>query len=262
MSVEEVDLMLMVKTYPQPSKKYQNLVCSAGITEDGRWLRLYPIKFEQFIGDYGINKHDVIRLEIEKNLSDRRKESYKVNEVLKVLSKGKDTKPDKIHQWVKKVGLDPTVEDLRTRYHDDFTSLGIVQPRSIFDLISEKPVREEDIQIAKDIQMTLDGEKLFKVDKIMNTFRYVFTCDGLCEHRMMCEDWELLGSYRKYLKEYPDKNTAWKKFHERFYDWLTLERDLHFILGTHSRHPTWMIIGLYYPTKKMFRPGDWKLDDF
>lgn len=50
MTEEIVDLMLIVKTYPQPSKRYQNLVCSAGITDDGRWMRLYPVKFELFQG--------------------------------------------------------------------------------------------------------------------------------------------------------------------------------------------------------------------
>lgn len=262
MNNEIVDLILMVKTYPQPSKRYQNLVCSAGITDDGRWLRLYPIRFEQFIGDYGIEKHDVLRLKIEKNRSDDRKESYKVLDILKTISKGKDMTPYKVHDWVQKVGIDPSMDELKRRYKDDFTSIGIIKPKIVEDLVSEKPISEEDVQIAKDIQMTLDGEKLFKVDKIMNTFRYVFSCDGACNHHMMCEDWELLGAYRRYLKEYPDEKTTWSKLHNRFYTWLIEERDLHFIVGTHSRFPTWMIIGLYYPPKDMFRPKDLKLDDF
>ena len=129
MSEEVVDLLLMVKTYPQPSKKYQNLVCSAGITDDGRWLRLYPIRFEQFIGDYGIEKHDILRLKIEKNNVDDRKESYKVNEIVKTISRGQDLSPYKVHDWVQKAGIDPSMDDLKERYQSDFTSIGIIKPR-------------------------------------------------------------------------------------------------------------------------------------
>ena len=38
-------VLITVMTYPHPSKKYQETVCTAGITEDGKWVRLYPIDY-------------------------------------------------------------------------------------------------------------------------------------------------------------------------------------------------------------------------
>lgn len=36
-------VLMTVLTYPHPSEKYNELICTAGITQDGRWIRLYPI---------------------------------------------------------------------------------------------------------------------------------------------------------------------------------------------------------------------------
>jgi hypothetical protein len=44
-SLDQVKVLITVKTYPLPSNKYQELVCTAGVLEDGRWIRIYPIPF-------------------------------------------------------------------------------------------------------------------------------------------------------------------------------------------------------------------------
>jgi len=260
MTEEIIDLMLMVKTYPQPSKKYQNLVCSAGITEDGRWMRLYPVKFELFLGDDSIHKYDILKLMVEKNRSDHRKESFKVIKILERFPQEEEPDWAERERWLNKVGLDSSLEDLDIRYHKDFTSLGIIKPKEIRDLISEKPVSEEDLQISKEIQMTLFNERIRSVDEIMNKFQYIFSCDRECTHEIMCEDWELLEAYRKYWEIYGDPSTVWEKLHNRFFSWLS-KRDLYFIMGTHSRFPTWMIIGLHYPPGIIARSNG-SLDDF
>ena len=36
-------VFILVKTYPNLSKKYDELVCTAGICEDGSWVRIYPL---------------------------------------------------------------------------------------------------------------------------------------------------------------------------------------------------------------------------
>jgi hypothetical protein len=35
-------VLITVMTYPHPSRGYQELVCTAGITENDDWVRLYP----------------------------------------------------------------------------------------------------------------------------------------------------------------------------------------------------------------------------
>ena len=45
MAVERV--LVTVKTYPCLSQKYDELVCTAGLREDGSWIRIYPVPFRK-----------------------------------------------------------------------------------------------------------------------------------------------------------------------------------------------------------------------
>ena len=38
-------VLITVMTYPHPSAKYQEVICTAGVTETGEWVRLYPIDY-------------------------------------------------------------------------------------------------------------------------------------------------------------------------------------------------------------------------
>ena len=40
-------ILITVKAYPALSKKYNETVCTAGITEEGNWIRIYPIPFRK-----------------------------------------------------------------------------------------------------------------------------------------------------------------------------------------------------------------------
>lgn len=40
-------VLITVKTYPAISKKYEELVCTAGLLEDGSWVRIYPVQFRK-----------------------------------------------------------------------------------------------------------------------------------------------------------------------------------------------------------------------
>ncbi len=42
---QKLKVLITVKTYPIPSAKYDELVCTAGVTETGDFIRLYPINF-------------------------------------------------------------------------------------------------------------------------------------------------------------------------------------------------------------------------
>ena len=44
-SFSRTRVLITVMTYPHPSESHQELVCTAGITESGEWVRLYPIDY-------------------------------------------------------------------------------------------------------------------------------------------------------------------------------------------------------------------------
>ena len=36
-------VLITVTTYPLPSRSYDELVCTAGVLENGDWIRIYPV---------------------------------------------------------------------------------------------------------------------------------------------------------------------------------------------------------------------------
>ena len=75
MAVERV--LVVVKTYPCLSQKYDELVCTAGLKEDGAWIRLYPVPFRKMKPYSQYRKYDWIELDVVKNTNDFRPESYR-----------------------------------------------------------------------------------------------------------------------------------------------------------------------------------------
>ncbi len=70
-------VLITVKTYPSLSSKYDELVCTAGFLEDGRMIRIYPVQFRKKDYDQQYRKYDWIELDLVKNTSDFRPESYR-----------------------------------------------------------------------------------------------------------------------------------------------------------------------------------------
>jgi len=43
-------VLITVKTYPLPSRSYTELVCTAGLLDGEKWIRMYPIPY-RFLQD-------------------------------------------------------------------------------------------------------------------------------------------------------------------------------------------------------------------
>src|SRR3990172_8108103 len=77
---EKTKVLITVKTYPIPSAKYDELVCTAGLLESGDFIRLYPINFRELPQNQQFRKYQWIEVDVQKHIgSDVRKESYKPN---------------------------------------------------------------------------------------------------------------------------------------------------------------------------------------
>ncbi len=75
-SIERKRVLITVKAYPLPSRTYAELVCTAGITKDGEWIRIYPVPF-RFLQDKGkYRKYQWVDIDLKKANKDLRPESY------------------------------------------------------------------------------------------------------------------------------------------------------------------------------------------
>lgn len=74
-------VLISVTTYPLPSRSYDELVCTAGLLENGEWIRIYPIPLSFLIdlkGSGKVNnvKYTWIELELNRRTDDFRPESH------------------------------------------------------------------------------------------------------------------------------------------------------------------------------------------
>ena len=72
-------VLITVKTYPLPSRKAIEVSCTAGVTEDSKWIRLFPLPFRRLEYERQFKKYQWIEANVTKALSDPRSESYKVD---------------------------------------------------------------------------------------------------------------------------------------------------------------------------------------
>lgn len=252
MTWEKKRVTIVTKAYPEPSTKHGDVACTAGITEDGEWIRLYPIDMRYFIGKNKISKFDIIEAEVKKDKDKLgRKESHKVRpDSIRVIDRSL-TKPKIDWERRNEVLLSKVTESVQTLkngYDYDKTSLGLIKPIKLMDFI-----KTEDLEMYEkngwSFTINLDGKVIPKVTKIPHIFKYRFKCRccGEGEHTMQCEDWELFESYRSWGKRYKDSKKLWEKLKGKYFYWMLKNRDFHLIMGMYSQYPIWFIIGIYYP---------------
>jgi len=248
-------ILVTVKTYPTPSQKDVETSCTAGITDDGSFIRLYPVPFRLLEENKKFKRYSWIRVPVRKARSDSRPESHTPDYEALVVEGEVDTK----RNWAERKRLilpllAPSMEDLRDRCARDRTSLGIIKPREItgFSWKDTEPPDWTPSQLARLQQMKLGQRELVQLEKIPKEFRYTFVCDDItCTgHDMQVFDWEIAQAYRSWRRRYPDPTEFERAFMTRFRDQMIGELDTHFFVGTMSNHPTtWTIIGLFYPKK-------------
>jgi len=146
------------------------------------------------------------------------------------------------------------MEALHIAQEIDNTSLGIIKPKEVTDIVIE-PDTEEWNGKAKAImnQGKLFGEDKKPLEKIPFKFSYVFKCeDDNCNgHKMMITDWELSELYRNMNKRLKDRDKAAdavkNKYLNTFFD---ENHDTHFFVGNTLPFRTWLVIGVFYPKRQ------------
>jgi len=262
-------ILITVKTYPTLSTKYDETVCTAGFLEDGSWIRLYPIPFRKKSYEEQYKKYDWIEMDIVKNKSDFRKESYRPITI--------DTPIERIghldteqnwrlrKQTVLKNRFYTNMDELITEARsDDKTSLAVFKPTVVKDFVwKEEEEREWDknklavIQYLRetDIFRQLEKEdKIFEVvKKLPYKFYYKFTdCTGK-ESNLMIEDWEIGSLFWNCLKRHEGNEAkALADVRKKYFDDFAKTKDLYLFLGTTFVHHNtgrnpFIIIGTFTP---------------
>lgn len=269
--IERKKVLITVKTYPVLSGKYDELVCTAGITEEGEWIRIYPIPFRKLEYEDQYKKYQWIELDVTKNTRDFRTESYKPVDYNKLIL-GKAISTNQDDSWEKRkeiVFKSPIYTNksllIADAYKENPISLAIFKPVEILSFKIEKTEREWDtqkmqklIEKSKQIDLFGTGENPFEVvKKLPYKFSYVFLDDEGKESKLMIEDWEIGTLYWNCLvRNEGDENRACEDVRKKYFDNFAKTKDIYLFLGTtytnHAKNAPnpFVIIGVFYPKPK------------
>jgi hypothetical protein len=249
-------IRILVKAFPQPSKKYEETVCCAGVTEDGKeLLRLFPIRYRRLAKGNQFDRYDLVELTMTKATSDTRPESYHVDETsIRLIEKDKLADESKVRLW--RPFIARSIRFLIEENMAKGRSLGIIkpQPDTLQFLIKDaKDSSANDQEVANLVyqQASLLEDPLKPMEKPKHSFSYQFICadPSRCTcannpHIHQIHDWEVQATYFKYKLKYKTEEETLVKMTQKYQGEFP-RRNMHFILGTMAAHPrTFIVIGL------------------
>lgn len=261
-------ILITVTTYPLPSRSYDELVCTAGVLENGDWIRIYPVPLSFLIDLKGTGKvknvkYTWIELDLNKRQDDFRPESYSpVNYDFRDIVIGNRINTD--GNWLlRKQYCLKNIYTNKNKLLEDSKA-----PKNI-SLATFKPAKVLGVEFKEDDREWKDEWKelrkqgdLFETVKSIETlipklpykFFYRFLDDEGNESTLMIEDWEIGALYWNCLRNANDnENIALRKVKEQYEDNFIQNKDLYFFLGTtkewHRRRAfnPFVITGVFYP---------------
>lgn len=248
-------VLITVMTYPHPSRKSREVVCTAGITEESEWIRLYPIDYRYRPKQQQFRKYQWIEIALAPlgSSNDIRKESRKP-ELNTISLIGRPLSPYNAWEARREV-IDRmphyTVNALTSLYESEHVSLGIVRPSRIIDL----QVEETDSDWKPEWGMIYKQMTLFDppkpLRKIPFKFSYVFEChDNPTPHKAMITDWELGVLFLKESDRLKSDEKAAASVRKKYlYELCADDRDTRFFMGTVLPYNTWIVLGVFWPPK-------------
>lgn len=248
-------VLIVVRTYPVPAHKGIEVSCTAGVTDDGKWVRLFPVPYRFLQDDQRFAKYQWIEVDTLKARRDSRPESFNLNvETLKMFEKVSTADGWRKRKEILKPLMRASMCAIKNEWEENRSpTLGLFKPAKITRLILEPDDADWTTEELTALRQTDLFQKAPKeqLEKIPYSFKYEYTCsDANCTgHTMTCFDWEIGQSFRKWRTDY---GVDWERaFRQRYEADMLHKYDTHFFVGNMHQHPgTWIIVGLFYPPRQ------------
>jgi len=253
------ELLILAKTYPNPSTRYREISCVAAVNSSGLLRRLFPVPYRFLQGDQQFQKWEWITARVSKARKDHRPESYNIDvdsiqrrEVIPTTNGW-----SRRLKWIESHFAD-TPLNLELKRQKSGVTLGCIRPSRILELQIKKSSQPDwtETERQKLIQDCLfdssDVKGKASLQKIPYDFYYLYASMGTdgrqVESRHKITDWEAGALFWNCRSRY---GKEWEKyFRMKFETDFASKRDLVFLLGTIHRFPDqWLIVGIYYPPK-------------
>lgn len=263
MAGEKQRVLVTVKTYPTLSTKYGETVCTAGVREDGSWVRIYPVPFRRLEEKEQYRKFDWLECRLVRNTKDPRPETYRPHDVTELHPVGH---MDTAGGWrarrnllLGRAKVYTRIEDLIEGAKANLCSLAVFKPTRILGFGWEEEDRDWNPDKVREMREATRQTEIFADDtwretfklipKLPYSFSYRFEDAAGRTSRLQILDWEAGALYWNCLRNAEgDESLALQKVRQKYLDEFQ-KKDLHFFLGTTLRYHRvapnpWVIIGV------------------
>jgi hypothetical protein len=258
-------VLITVKTYPTLSQKYGETVCTAGVREDGSWIRIYPVPFRRLGEDEQYRKFDWLECRLVRSSSDPRAESFHPADMNELQPVGhidtSDNWRERRRIILETARVYERLDELIAGAKANEVSLAVFKPTRIIDFICQQEESrewdEQELRKMRELHSQLDlfeensWRRTFRIiPKLPYSFSYRFADAAGKRSELQILDWEAGALYWNCLRSADDDEPkALAKVRQKYCDTF-LKTDLHFFLGTtqqwHLVAPNpWVIIGVF-----------------
>jgi hypothetical protein len=231
-------VVVLVKALPQPSKSYGETVCCAGVTADGQWKRLFPVRFRHLQSN-SFKRWDWVNFAYRLPTRDRRVESCHVYE-------DSITVDHPLPEAERSRLLSPLITGSAAEAAQKGLSLTVIRPRKVKFIAKKKSAA--DITAERNAyklaaqQTSIFDKELAELDPSPFDFRFQFEDDDGA-HNYQNGDWETHAMFWRW-KNIHGEAEALRRM-EKVYNEDYPAKGVVFALGNMAKRPqTWQLLGV------------------
>lgn len=232
-------VIILVKALPQPSKRYGETVCCAGVSADKDWKRLFPIRFRHLRGESSFERWDWVKFSYRPPTFDKRAESCHVHEDSIV-------KDGKLPLGERARLLNPMIVGSAKHAMAAGHSLALIRPRNTRFI--SKPKSKADIKEEREAfrhaarQTQMFDKELAELEPTPYEFRFKFEDDG-GKHNYQNGDWEAHAMFWRESKRTTEAEAL--KWMDHTFNEDYPKRGMAFAIGNQAKRPqTWQLLGV------------------
>lgn len=230
---------MLVKALPQPSRTYGETVCCAGVTADGNWKRLFPVRFRHLRGDNSFTRWNWVKFSYRSPTRDKRDESCHVYE-------DSITIDGQLPQNERTRLLTPLVTGSAKEAMTLGKSLTLIRPRNTKFVAKRKSAahlaEEREAYKAAAQQTSIFDKELAELEPSPFEFRFQFEDDD-GRHDYQNGDWETHAMFWRWQAEYGEAGALDRM--RVVYDEQYPSKGMAFALGNQAKRPqTWQLLGV------------------
>ncbi|OWQ46446.1 hypothetical protein CDL60_13280 [Roseateles noduli] len=262
MTADHQRILILCKTYPSPSSRYVETSCVAGMAEDGRLVRLFPVPFRLVEDEHQFKKWQWIRARVRRAQDDARTESHRVSvDTIQLDGEPLPTRDFWMarREAIKSVPVFDSFAALDAARETTGVTLGLVRPSRLLGM-DITPVdnpdwtEDETLKLLQEQQQgslfdrSEEQRSLATLKKLPYDFHYRYECRttvGTAEFKHKLVDWEAGALYWHVHRQHDWQSAFRQKFVTEFH-----EREVLFLMGTIHRFPKqWLIVSVLYPPR-------------